>query len=279
MSDTIYPFNVGKFQCYAFSDGCVFGQADKFFVGPSASELAHALAEAELEADKIPSWFTPLLVDTGSHRILIDTGVGEQDDPAYGNLLNNLATLGIERTSIDFVIITHAHADHIAACADADNMPNFPQARYVISRVEWEDWTAKENLAEINYHTPHIRKHLMGLADKFELIEAEGELVAGVNLVFARGHTLGQLAVHIYSQDEHLIFAADAMLNPLHLRYPEWNYHSDMDKPAAVQTRRKLAELAVQHQALLLGHHFPFPALGHVTPLEHGWEWQAVTLR
>ena len=65
MAETIYPFTVGNFQCYAFSDGHIFGQAENFFVGPTETELATVLAEAEIEVDKIPSWFTPLLVDTG----------------------------------------------------------------------------------------------------------------------------------------------------------------------------------------------------------------------
>ena len=157
-------------------------------------------------------------------------------------------------------------------------MPTFPKARYIMSQIEWDYWTAKENLADVNFHTPHIRKHLMGLADKFEFIATETEIIEGIKLIFAPGHTFGQLVVHIQSNDEHLIFAADAMLNPLHLRYPKWNYHSDMDKVAAVQTRHKLAQLAVHHNALVLGYHFPFPAIGYVTPAETGWIWHSKKL-
>ena len=274
MSVTLYPFQIGNFKCYALLDGHIYGKAEQFFVGPTEEERAAVLEKAGIQPDKVPSFFTPLFIDTGKHRILVDTGVGEEDSEDYGFVRKNLASIGLNFDDIDLLIISHAHADHIGLNTTVDGMPMFPNARYLISKDEWYHWTDPHNLANVNFHTPHIRKNLLGIADRFEQINHENEIVPGIRLLKAPGHTPGHAVIQIFSNGEHLIYAADALLNPLHLEFLGWNYHSDADKMAAIESRRRIARLAVETDALVMGYHFACPGIGHIVETDDGWRWQ-----
>lgn len=275
MSEIRYGFKIGDFQVYTFSDGRVFGQADRFFVGPTDEERAIALEKAGIEADKVPSWFTPVLIDTGQQKILLDTGIGENaENPEFGNLMGNLAAAGLSVEDIDVVFISHHHADHTGCNTTEDGMPRFPNARYLIGCTEWEHHTSKAALAEVNFHTPHVRKQLMGIQDRIEFVDAGTKIVEGLQVIDCAGHTFGQLGIHVESKGEHFIYAADAMLNPLHLEYLGWNYHSDADFDIAVATRHRIAELAIETNALVTAYHFPFPAVGRIRRVGEGYLWK-----
>jgi glyoxylase-like metal-dependent hydrolase (beta-lactamase superfamily II) len=78
-----------------------------------------------------------LLIDTGQHKVLIETGNGDSTTPP-GQLLDLLQVVGIAPAEIDVVILSHADADHIGGTADASGMLAFPQARHILSRDEWD---------------------------------------------------------------------------------------------------------------------------------------------
>jgi glyoxylase-like metal-dependent hydrolase (beta-lactamase superfamily II) len=91
--------------------------------------------------------------------------------------------------------------------------------------------------------------------------------------VYAPGHTMHHIAVEIESNDEVVLVIADASIHPLNLEHPTWQWSRAASKEAGIQTSRYLARLAVEHHALVLGYHFPFPGIGHVLQKEDGFEW------
>ena len=103
--------------------------------------LCHALDDHRLPPDKVLSPYTCLLIETGRHVVLVDTGAGESS-PTTGAIRARLEVAGIRPKDVDTVILTHAHPDHIGGVIDCTGRAAYPNARYVLSEREWEFWTA-----------------------------------------------------------------------------------------------------------------------------------------
>ncbi len=277
MLNTTYSFTIGDFTAWIFYDGALTNQAERVFYGADESQLAQALANYNLKADAIPAQFNHLYLDTGKHQILIDTGVGETDDPKFGFLSANLASVGVDVNDIDIVINTHAHSDHISGNITAEGIPRFPNARYIISQTEWDTWTHPDKLTEDNHHVPTVKSCLLGIQDCFEFLTTECEIAKGVHILATPGHTAGHISVHIQSKDEHFLYLADTFVHPIHIYHPEWTYHSDVNREQSVTSRHKLLNLAIEHQALVTAYHFEFPALGYIKQHYKKFYWQPIT--
>ncbi len=143
MDNRSYRFQVGDFQCIAVSDG-YHTYAPPDFPPPHVLLFNNAPDEALKTTinpnDTIKPWsawtspYTCLVVKTGKHVVLVDTGAGNLA-PTTGKLLENLRAEKIVPGDIDIVINTHGHPDHIGGNVDVNGKPAFPNARYVISRV------------------------------------------------------------------------------------------------------------------------------------------------
>ena len=144
MDISSYRFKVGTFDCMCVSDGAFDYPVDAFVANVSPDRFQQELKEHSLPTDHVTSPYTSLLIDTGTHKVLIDTGAGFA--PTNGHLLQNLLTTGVDPNDIDTVVLTHAHADHIGGNVGPDGAPMFPNARYVIAKSEWDFWTGQPNL-------------------------------------------------------------------------------------------------------------------------------------
>src|ERR1700741_1320355 len=111
-----YRFKIGDFQATVISDG--YGPIPVgpiFAMNASEAELAPVL-KANFMQPVIQATNNPLVVDTGRERLLVDTGFGEKIGPPFGSfpgLEENLRRAGIMSESIDVVVISHCHLDHI----------------------------------------------------------------------------------------------------------------------------------------------------------------------
>jgi glyoxylase-like metal-dependent hydrolase (beta-lactamase superfamily II) len=274
-----FHFSVGAFDCLAINDGSIVGNAEMLFANAPASELAQTLRAHALEPDHLPSTWSCLLVKTPDHVVLIDTGIGS-GQPVGGNLLPILAEEGVAPTDIDTVILTHGHADHIGGCVTESGAITFPNATYFMGKDEWLYWTSEAALArESEWMAEFARRKLGTLTAVLQTIEDRQEIVPGIQAVSAPGHTIGQMAVNIVSEDERLLFLADVALHPIHLEHPNWTSQMDNDPEQTVLTREKMFQWAVKHDALVLAFHFPpFPSLGRIVRKGSSWEWKPVEL-
>jgi glyoxylase-like metal-dependent hydrolase (beta-lactamase superfamily II) len=277
MSAETFRFKLGDFDCIAVSDG-IFAREDVrfLFTNPPEAELGQVLRAHNLQPDHIPSSITCLTIDTGQHRVLIDTGFGSEVRPGVGRLLDNLKAEGIQPGDIDTVILTHGHADHIGGNTDAQGRPTFPNARYMMWRTEWNYWTSETNLARVpEMRARFARENLPPLQDRFDLIEREEEIRPGIWAISAPGHSPGHMVLEISSAGKTLFFLADAALHPIHLEHPDWLAVVDANPEQVVATRQRLFERAATEHALVLGYHFEFPGLGHVIQKGQTWQWQS----
>src|SRR5260370_60023 len=135
-----YRFKIGDFQATVISDGygLQIPVGPIFAMNASEAELAPVL-KANCMPPVIQATNNPLVVDTGRERILVDTGFGEKIGPPFGSfpgLEENLRRSGITPESIDLVVISHCHLDHIGGLVTKSGALAFPNAHFVFVDTE-----------------------------------------------------------------------------------------------------------------------------------------------
>jgi glyoxylase-like metal-dependent hydrolase (beta-lactamase superfamily II) len=107
-------------------------------------------------------------------------------------------------------------------------------------------------LAAAATHLPPLRK-----AGVLDLVSEETEVLPGVRLIAAPGHTPGHAAIEVSSDGETALWLADALLHELNFARPELLSVTDVDPELTVRTRGALLERAAAEGALVGGFHLP----------------------
>ena len=137
MPEGSHRFQVGSINCTVLSDGYYSYPAPGFSPMPTPPPSSARSQAITCPADEVLSPYTCLLIETGRHVVLVDTGAGDYSRTS-GAIQARLEVAGIRPKDVDTVIITHAHPDHIGGAIDLCGRPAFPNARYVLSEIEWE---------------------------------------------------------------------------------------------------------------------------------------------
>jgi glyoxylase-like metal-dependent hydrolase (beta-lactamase superfamily II) len=274
-----YRYKIGKFELTPCYDG-VWNRPidDKFVKNAYFPEVQQVMAEADLPIHVLPTPFTPLLVNTGKKRVLIDTGSGGQIAPTAGSLLANLAAAGIPPTAIDTILISNFHPDHINGIKTKDDALVFPNAEILVPAPEWAFWMndAKMDRAKdaVKSWFLNARRIFEDIAKDVRRFEPGKEVIPGILSVPAYGHTPGHTAYIVADAGESLFVLCDTTNVPaLFLRHPEWQAMVDQDGTRAVETRRRILERVASDRMRVQGYHFPFPAHGRVAKRGNGYEF------
>jgi glyoxylase-like metal-dependent hydrolase (beta-lactamase superfamily II) len=218
-----------------------------------------------------------LVIEAGERRILVDTCVGEHAVPGFEMLqpnarfLDDLAEAGFPRESIDTVLCTHLHFDHVGwnTMRDGDRwVPTFPNARYLFARREVLHWQDEDDATFAgtfgNAVTPVLEA---GLAD---LVETDHRVCEEVWLEPTPGHTPGHVAVRIASRGQRAFITGDMTHHPVQWAEVDWKMPADTDAARAAATRRRVIEEHADSDTLVIGTHYAAPCAGHLVRGESG---------
>ncbi len=272
MSET-YRFNVGAFECLVMKVGGNPRSAAAFLPDAPPDELERTVREFNGDPNLLPFSMNVVLVRTGTNNVLIDTGLPTSD------VVSKLAEQGVVAGTVDTIIITHGHGDHVGGILDAAGEFVYPNARYIIWKSEWDFWTADERFPEGDTNptrtTWETLKANQDRVTTLGIVGTEAEALPGICAIAAPGHTIGHTALLIESNGEKLLHIADAAHQPFQMAHPEWCPGFDYEKSISPDSRRKLFERAAKENALLLAYHFEFPGIGRVVEREGKLGWQA----
>jgi glyoxylase-like metal-dependent hydrolase (beta-lactamase superfamily II) len=213
-----------------------------------------------------------LLVDAPGVKLVVDTCMGN-DKPRHllgGNalhttFLDDLANAGFARETVDAVVCTHLHVDHVGWNTMLENgrwVPTFPNARYLVGRIEYEHWRSEAEGEMTEILADSVAPIFdAGLA---QMVELDHRISPELSLVPTTGHTPGHVSVMIESKGERAIITGDMMHHPCQIGRPHWSAEFDSDKKASAVTRKaKVAEWA-DMPILVIGTHFAAPTAGYI---------------
>ncbi len=213
-----------------------------------------------------------LVVESQGQRIIVDTCVGNDktmNNPAWhqrqGPFLADLAAAGFPADSIDTVLCTHLHVDHVGWNTRLENgrwVPTFRNARYLWNRAEYEHWSKTEQSEYGNVVQESVRP--VYEAGRVDLVGPTHVVTNEVRLEPTHGHTPGHVSVHIASRGEEAVITGDLMHHPAQCAHPEWRSSADSDGAAAEQTRRDFLARYADRPVLVIGTHFATPTAGKI---------------
>ncbi|GGF52850.1 MBL fold metallo-hydrolase [Azorhizobium oxalatiphilum] len=265
----VYRIPVGDSVITAIADG--YGTLPLAAVTGATRPEADALGRAAfVPPGDLPIDFNAYLIETPKRRILVDTGGGTALGAGAGKLNRNLAAAGIDPKSIDVLLITHLHLDHIGGMLTAAGAPAFPNAELLVHAKERAYWTddAMRTRAPADFRGAFdaARAALNAYARRTTLLERDGqEVVSGVTIMELPGHTPGHVGVRVASgARQHLIWGDIIHVPHLQFAQPAWGVVFDVDGALAVKTRKAMLDMAAADGLDVSGMHLVFPGPGHV---------------
>jgi glyoxylase-like metal-dependent hydrolase (beta-lactamase superfamily II) len=292
-----YRYKVGDFEVTVVTDGATVSALTGQVQNAPKPDVNAALEAMHLAPDKFTAWYNPIVVNTGSKLVAIDTGAGpgayQQTKGALGQYHTNLAAAGIDKDAIDVVICSHLHGDHINGLLDAENKLVFPKAEVLMPAADIKFWTDDANAGRfpdpIKPQFANVKRVLGALGSKVTQYEGSKELVSGITSMPTPGHTPGHMSFMISSGtkltgvapsvSDSVLHQVDvtAGMGTLFARNPNWYFWFDVDGPLAEQTRRKFYDMVIADKQRIQGFHFPFPATGYIEKDGAGYRWAPAT--
>lgn len=210
----------------------------------------------------VQSW----IVETPAHRIIVDTCIGndkrDRSVPAWNGLnkpfLNELATAGYPAETIDTVLCTHLHVDHVGwntKLVDGQWVPTFANARYVFGKDEYNYWKTHSDEGEHKAVFEDSVQPIVacGLAD---LVSSDERVCDEISLIPTPGHSPGHMSILITSDGQEALLTGDVAHHPCQMARLDWSSTADSDPVQSVEARRQLFSRFADTPTLVFGGHF-----------------------
>jgi len=187
---------------------------------------------------------------------IVDTGFNEDMAAKRGRTLlrrpaEALRLVGVEPDSVEQVIVTHLHNDHVGA------FDSFPNATFHLQDDEM-DFATGRYMCHERLRKPYEPDHVVGLVrlayqNRVVFHDGDEELAPGLSVHRIGGHSMGLQAVRVHTRRGWVVLASDAS-----------HYYEHFEKDRAfpvvfhvgdlLQGYRRLATLADSPRHIVPGH-------------------------
>lgn len=257
MSVPVFPSQqVGDFTITAISDGYLTASLD-FLSNIDVSVASRMQSDAGQKAPTAVH-INCYVVRGAGRTILIDAGAGGIRQWG-GQLKTNLQLAGIEPSSIDTILLTHAHPDHVGGLVDTAGQVVFPNAELVAHQREVKFWQDDGNLSHASERARGnfliARQVFDGYSDRLRTFD-EGEVLPGISAMPLPGHTDGHTGYRLESRDQGLLVWGDIVHFPhIQIQRPDVSIAFDQDASVAAATRSRLLDVVSSEGLLIAGMH------------------------
>jgi glyoxylase-like metal-dependent hydrolase (beta-lactamase superfamily II) len=261
-----YTMNIGDISVTAILD-TTFEMNGGLIKNGNADTIKKYLPDGKLAAP-----VNVYIVKTKKQTILVDAGTGAR-------LIPNMTTAGFSPDSINLVLITHAHYDHVGGLVK-DGKPLFPNATIMLSANEktlYEDKAVESLAADVKPYFMPGNQMCKVYGSKVQTFNYGAKVADGIVSVDLHGHTAGQSGYMIESKGQKLLIAGDFLhIAPVQLVHPEYSLAFDADINQAVKTRKMVLEKVAKEKILVAGMHIQFPGIGKITKGNEGYVFTPV---
>jgi glyoxylase-like metal-dependent hydrolase (beta-lactamase superfamily II) len=191
--------------------------------------------------------------------------------------LNDLKKAGYPAESIDTVLCTHLHTDHVGwntRLVDGIWEPTFKNAEYLFGKEEWAHTDEQRGNPLYNEFISDSIQPVID-AGLSRLVATNERICAEVSLEPTPGHTPGHVSVRIESEGESAVITGDFLHHPCQMEEPFWDCTADWDRTIAKTTRVEALEKYAQEGLLVFGTHFASPSVGTVVKKGKHYRFEA----
>ena len=249
-----------------------------FGLVPEALWRKHQTAN---EQHLVPMNLNCLLVDSGGKTILIDNGLGDKlSEKAQrqwglefpdGTLIENLAKAGVQPDDVDIMLDTHLHSDHCGGnttIRDGEIAPTFPNAEYIVQRLEWTDAMHPDARTRSTYLLENYAP--VWEAGQFRFLHGDAQITDELRVAVTPGHTRGHQVVVLDTGERPLLYVADLATFAVHLERQAWVTAYDVEPLECIRSKGDWQQWALDNQALIVFEHDTTIPLGELVKDEDG---------
>jgi len=255
--------------------GAVFGLTPRVMWEPYVPDLD--------DRYRLPMGLNSMVVRGGGKTVVVETGCGAKRGrtpgaagvETAGALLENLALEGIRPEEVDVVVNTHLHFDHAGGNTTLEGgrpAPAFPRARYFIPRGEWAAASSPNERTRATYLAENFEP--LEEARQVELVEGAAEVIPGLRMVPAPGHTADHCIVEADSGGELAVYVGELAQHPVMLERVAWISAFDVLPLVSIETKKRVIERAIDRRALIVSVHAPYPGLGRLRLDDSKRRWE-----